>query len=274
MTRGAWWSVALVLVVLLGVCASTPLPAGELDSVRARGSLVVVSFPHQDSEFMSVNLDRGPMKKAGGVEDFMGLDVDIMAGFAASLGVRLEIRPIQKPGYGELVPALLEGDGNVIASSFTITPARLEKVDFSTPYFSSPEVVVMRKDATLSSAADLAGKKGAAVRGSAQVELLKKLGLADADLVLGDFTRDGYEAVADGRADFTVVDGGSLDMVLGDFPALKSGFPVGEGVRYGFALRKGSDLLAPLNAYLAKLASSGELAGLRQKWVKAAQSTK
>jgi polar amino acid transport system substrate-binding protein len=259
----------LGLGVLLAGAVEAQKGASEAQAVKARGKLVVISFPHQDSEFMSVNLDRGPMKKAGGVEDFKGLDVDVMAGFASSLGVTLEIRPIQKPGYGELIPALLARDGDVIASSFTITPARLEQVDFSIPYFESPEIVVMRKDAKIASAADVKGMKGAAVRGSAQADLLRKLGVAEGDLVLGDFTRDSYQAVAEGKADFTVMDGGSIDMVLGDFPDLKAGFPVGEGVKYGFAVRKGSDLALHLSKYIKWLRVTGRLDELRNKWVKA-----
>jgi ABC-type amino acid transport substrate-binding protein len=267
--RRAWCVVATGLGVLAACgLAAEPAP-GETQAVKARGKLVVVSFPHQDSEFMSVNLERGPMKKVGGVDDFKGMDVDIMAGFASTLGVTLEIRPIATPGYGELIPSLLAGDGDVIASSFTITPARRAQVDFSIPYFESPELVVMRKDAAISSVADLKGRKGAAVKGSAQADLLRSLGVAEADLVLGDFTRDGYQAVAEGRADFAVVDGGSLDMVLGDFPDLKAGFPVGEGVKYGFAVRKGSDLLPVLDKYLRWLRATGKLEELKSKWVKA-----
>lgn len=267
MVRGAWWIAGLGLAALTAHALEAGQPS-ELEAVKSRGRLVVVSFPHQDSEFISVNLERGPMRKVGGVEDFKGLDVDLMAAFAHSLGVALEIRPIARPGYGELIPTLLGGDGNIIASSFTITPARLEQVDFSSAYFESPELVVVRKDAPVATVNELAGTRGAAVRGAAQVDLLRRLGVPDQAMVLSEFTRDNYDAVAAGRADFTIVDGGSINLVLDDFPNLRVAFPVGEGVKYGFAVRKGSDLLPPLNALLARLQGSGELDELRTKWIR------
>jgi ABC-type amino acid transport substrate-binding protein len=271
MARGIRLSTAFCLGALLVGAAVAQQATSDLAAVKARGKLTVLSFPHQDSEFMSVNLERGPMRKLGGVEDFRGLDVDIMAGFASALGVTLEIRPVATPGYGELIPELLAGHGDVVASSFSITSERLKQVDFSTPYFESRELVVLRQDAKLATAADLKGRKGAAVRGSSQVELMRGLCVAEADLVLAEFTRDNYQAVADGHADFTVVDGGSPDLVLGDFPGLKTAFPVGDGMRYGFAVRKGSDLLPFLDRHIKKLQASGKLEELRLKWVNAAK---
>jgi ABC-type amino acid transport substrate-binding protein len=74
------------------------------------------------------------------------------------------------------------------------------------------------------------------------------------------FHLESLEAVEDGSADFTLVDssvapGEKVDTL---HPTLKVAFrlcSVGDGI----AVRKGSDLLAPLDAYLADLEKSGEL---------------
>ena len=50
---------------------------------------------------------------------------------------------------------------------------------------------------------------------------------------------------------------------------LKTAFPVGDGMRYGFAMRKGSGLLPLLDRHLKSLQASGKLEEMRQKWVKA-----
>jgi ABC-type amino acid transport substrate-binding protein len=118
-----------LLIVAVGARAGDP-PTSTVASVKARGKLVMLCFPHQDNGFISVNLGAGPMPKAGGEKNFQGVDVDIMVGFAQFLGVSLEIRSISVPSYGELIPALLRGDGDVIASSFSVTAERQKVVDF------------------------------------------------------------------------------------------------------------------------------------------------
>lgn len=240
---------------------------GELAKVKQRGTLVMVCFPHQENPFVSVNLDHGPMHKVGGVEDFRGLDIDLQAGFARSLGVTLEIRPVSKPGYDELIPDLLDGKGDLIASSFTITPSRAAKVVFSEPYYTVPEVVVVRKGSSIKTEADVAGKKAATVRGSAQSELLRRLGVKEDDLLYVEFTRDNYVAVADGQTELTLLDGTSVRRILKEFESLEIAFSVGAGISYGVAFRKGSDLAPAFNSYLATLKSSGALESMTLRWV-------
>jgi ABC-type amino acid transport substrate-binding protein len=258
-------AVAATLVLSAGLANAQT--AGELAGVKGRGKLVMICFPHQDNPFISVNLERGPMKKVGTSDDFRGLDVELMSGFAKSLGVSLEIRPVSKPGYDELIPDLLAGLGDLVASSFTITPARQEKADFSEPYFTAPTLVVVHKGGVVKSPADIAGKKAATVRGSAQVDLLGKLGVKPEDLVYVEFSRDSYIAVSEKRADLSLLDGTSVYRVLKEFTDLEVVGTVGAGVAYGVAVRQGSELLPALNAYLAEERRSGRLAELVRKYV-------
>jgi membrane-bound lytic murein transglycosylase MltF len=61
----------------------------------------------------------------------------------------------------ELIPALLEGWGDIASANLTITPERLEQVDFSDPFLTDvKEVLVMGPSAPkIDSLADLAGKE-------------------------------------------------------------------------------------------------------------------
>jgi ABC-type amino acid transport substrate-binding protein len=256
------------LAVTLGLVASfgQGQTVSEIAKVKERGKLVMICFPHQDNPFISVNLAQGPMKKLGTAEDFTGLDVELMTGFAKSLGVTLAIRPVSKPGYDELIPDLLAGLGDLVASSLTITPARQEVAALTDPYFTAPTVVVARHDGVVKSAADIAGKKVAAVRGSAQVDLLLKLGVKPEDLVYVEFSRDSYIAVSEKRADLTLLDGTSVHRVVKEFTDLGIVGTVGPGVSYGIAVRKGSDLLPALNTYLAAQRKNGALDELIRKW--------
>src|SRR5262245_37795110 len=156
--------------------AAHPLLAGDLADVKARGKLVAVIFPNQDIPFVQVNLDaisEGKLKlpEMKNPDDFDGIDIAVLKGFARNLGVGLEVHTLTT-GFGELVPSLLRREGDVVANSLTITEKRREVVDFTEPYFEGAEAIVVRRDSKIAAAADLTGKRCAAGRGTSQYEAM------------------------------------------------------------------------------------------------------
>jgi ABC-type amino acid transport substrate-binding protein len=223
----------------------------------------MLTYPVQGGFFDSANLDLmrerglklGELRKP---EEFKGADVELMKGFARSLGVQLEIHAVVD-GFGSLLPSLLQGEGDLVASELTITPQRLDMADFSRPYVRNWVAVVVRKESPIAAPADLASKKGAVLVGSSHVEFLEKVAPGVTFQPTG-FDLESLEAVESGEADFTLLDtrvppGQTVDA---NHPELKVAFRLHE-IRDGIAVRKGSDLLAPLNAYLEGLEKSGEL---------------
>lgn len=259
-------SLTLVLGSVAPSFAGPPAEAeawpGHLEEIRTRGKLVMLCFPHQENTFVHPKLEAlrelgVALKDLRDPEYFEGSDVDLMRAFAASLGVRLEIRPVTT-SYADLIPALLRGDGDVIASSITITEEREKVVDFSIPYARSWVAVVAPKESPIASVADLAGRTGAVMKGSSQLEYLRALGPKDVKTLLTDFSLENYISVSDGDADFTLVDStaeiGAAPKPT--FPELRIAFRLRE-FSYGVVVPPGSDLLAPLNAFLAERSSGG-----------------
>ncbi len=239
--------------------AEDSVQVSDLDQVRRSGKLTMLCWPHQESSFV-----RRMVAEYGeeGLQRFTGIDVEILRGFADSLGVTLAVRPM-KQSFAELIPSLLAGDGQVIGSSLTITERRSEKIEFSVPYHSVKKVVIARRDSQLASVADFAGRTASVVAGSSHEEHLQALGIKDLEIVHTGFTFENYTEVAEGGADFTVVDSGSVDRVLEENrelgEAVETAFVFPREDKYGFAVAPGSDLLAPLDAYLERLRESGEL---------------
>lgn len=231
----------------------------EVAAIRARGKLVMLCYPHQLSSFVRANLAVGLMPQAGPAESFLGVDVDIMSGFADFLGVALEVRRASKPRFGALIPDLLAGKGDLIASSLSITEERRKKVDFSQPYYAIYPVVVVRRNSRISSLEDLQGKIASAIPGSSQEERLLRLGVPRGRIHSESFMVGNYGAVIDGIADFTLVDSGSAERVVPGKDSLKAAFRLSEVEHYAVAVRPGSDLLAAVNQYLDQLKISGEL---------------
>lgn len=253
------------LVISVVLLFSTTVVAATLDEVKRRGRLTVLCFPHQDSEFVSVNLDTGPMPKVGPVDSFRGLDVDLMAEFARRLGVAVDFRAVSEPNYGALIPDLLAGRADIIASSFTITENRAALVDFSLPYFRVFPVVVAREETIIWSIEDLRDLTIAVISGSANEEFLRGLGWESDRILPTAFTRDNYVAVLDREADAALVDSGTAEWKLPEHEGLVEAFRFDLHQDYGFAVPPGSDLLEPLNEMIEEMKHGGELARLLKK---------
>lgn len=256
--------IATLLALRFTTCVSASDSApSALAAIKVRGALVMVCFPHQDNPFIQVNLKKGPMKKIGTAADFKGVDVDLMSEFAKSIGVSLEVRPISTPSYAELIPALLAGPGDLIASSFSVTPARVSQVDFSDPYFEVYQVVLVHRDSKIAGPKDLAGTTAVVVPGAMMEATIREFGVPEERIHHQGFTRDVLLEVLNREADFTVIEldeFGTRTPLLKEFSKLKVAFKVGRSEPYAFAVPKGSDLREALNGFIATVRESGELA--------------
>jgi polar amino acid transport system substrate-binding protein len=263
--------VALVALATVGATAGAAASseASDLAAVRARGKLTMLCFPVQGSAFVAADLDamRDQKLKLADLrrpDQFQGADVELMQGFARQLGVQLEVLPVAA-GYAGLLPALLARQGDLVASELTVTPKRLALVAFSEPYVTNWLAVIARRRSRLASPADLDNKKAAIVAGSSHEEFLLQAA-PGVKLAPTTFDLESLEAVESRRADFTLRD--SNDPPGTPLGALHPDLEVAFRLRQfgdAVALRKGSDLLAPLNRYLATQKSSGDLANLLRR---------
>jgi len=242
---------------------SSAAPAGDLADVKAKGKLVMLTFPAVEDPFVAVDIEamRSSGLKLADMRDpgaFRGIDVEIVKGFAKSLGVKLEVRPLTG-GYGELLPALLKGDGDLVASRLTITPKRKEAADFSAPYYSQWAVAAVLPDSKLSKVEDLKGKRVAVMKGSSHYEFLSSMNL-DPQIRLTGFNMESYTAVVEGQSDYALMDSRAEvgKPVSDQFSELKVGVRV-HGSDQGVMVRKGSDLKGSLDAFIEGLRKSGEL---------------
>jgi polar amino acid transport system substrate-binding protein len=236
--------VAAALVVLASLMPASAHGTGLADA-KARGKLVVLAYPDTDSPFLARQ----------GAGQFDGVDVSILRGFAASLDVDLEIREITR--YEDLLPALVRGEGDIVAGGLSITPARELLVDFSVPYFPVAIMVIGRRAAGITSVDDVRGKRGAAVPGTTHDSLMREMGITPAHQLL----RSGlaYEALQANQADFAFVDSTSGVVSLERFPDLVLVGMLPNADYYGFAMAPGSDLRPLLDQHLALIRRQGRL---------------
>ena len=221
---------ALVLVV------SVPASATDLATVLERGELVVLTSPHEGSVF-SREVSSG---------EYEGFDHELMKAFANYLKVDLRIQKVAE--FDELIPRLLAGEGDLIASSFSITDARRTLVDYSIPYFPVVVRVVTLKDSQLTSLESLRGKTGAVVPGSSLEEKMRAI--PDVSIRYVDQYDEIYWVVEEGEADFAFADSTSALHQLDVHPELHPSFDLPGKDYYGYAMTPGSTLKPALDEFL------------------------
>jgi len=256
---------ALPVALLCALLAAHAARASDLEQVKLRQKVVVAVFPTQDNAGVSVNLDvlrqhHLKVEELRRPEQFRGCQVELLKGFASSLGVSLEFLPVTT-GPAGLFVALTEGKADLIGGNIGITPKRRESADFSRPLLSSPVAVVTKPGNRIATPADLAGKTAAVIDRSPAYELVQAA-VPQAKLKLAKFQAEIYADIEEGTADFTLVASAlAPGAEYRDGPtSLRVALHLQDvSAASAFAARKGSDLVAPLDAYLDRLRQSGEL---------------
>jgi membrane-bound lytic murein transglycosylase F len=186
-----------------------------------------------------------------------GFDHDLMKRFADGLDVRLQM--VVPPSHADLVPWLLQGKGDVIAASYTVTPERGKHVAFSAPYLEIQELVVQRaSEPLLRSVDDLRGRKIRVRPGSSYLATLERLRSKGAGFTVelarsDEETEQLIAAVAAGEADLTVADSHIFQAERVWRNDVVAAFPLeaGEKKQLAFAVRPGDrELKAVLDRFV------------------------
>lgn len=178
---------------------------GDLAGIKKRGELRVLTRNNPITYFMY----RGQP---------FGFDYELMKMFAERLGVRLTM--VVPPSRSELIPWLIEGRGDIIAASMTVTPERRKQVAFSRPYLFVDEVLVQRKAGPkLASLEALRDQRVHVRKSSSYFETLTRLQdrAGPFEIILADEhdeTEELIRKVAEGEIPYTVADSHIVDVEL------------------------------------------------------------
>jgi ABC-type amino acid transport substrate-binding protein len=159
---------------------------------------------------------------------------------------------------------LINNQVDMVLATYSITPARAEKISFAGPYYTSQAgVLVKSNNKAIQSHNDLAGKKTATQAGSTGPAILAQFA---PKAVVQEFQthQEALDALRQGRVDAYVTDHTLLLNVLslGASDARLAGAPFGPQDLYGVGLPKGSDGVAFINAFLKKIEADGTWANL------------
>ncbi len=205
--------------------------------------------------------------------DQRGLTYELMKAFEKDLNKRLKLKtrkihmvfiPVRRD---ELLPALVEGRGDIAAANLTITPERRKLVDFSNPYLEGVSEILVTGPAApaLESLEDLVGREIHVRRSSSYYESLARLnrtfrasGKTEISLIPADENledEDLLEMVNAGLIPMIVMDSHKAEFwerIFEDIE-LRPDLAVNRGGRIAWAVRKGSpELVKEINVFVKK----------------------
>ncbi len=198
-----------------------------------------------------------------------GFDVAALEWIAREEGFKVTHQPMDWDG---IIPSLNAKKIDLIASGMMITEARAKEVNFTIPYWSFTDVLVAKKDSTLTPEAALAaGQKVGAQRGTAEAKwvednLLKGQG-KKFELVYYDSAPLAIEDVLNGRIVAAIMDDPPAKDAIKKKPVKILGTFGMPPQKFGYAVRKeDSELLNKLNDGLRKLMASPYWEELKKKY--------
>ena len=158
---------------------------------------------------------------------------------------------------------------------YTITEERAQNVDFSTPYYSTPQAVIPVESSAAAGAtsiADLQGLLIGAASGTTSFEAIEQTIQPTAGAQAFNNNDDAKLALETGQIDALVVDLPTAFYLTG--VELTGGLIIGQlpqsaGIsdEWGFVLAKDSPLTAAVNEALQRLIDSGRLQEITDAWL-------
>ncbi len=222
----------------------------------------------QDSGKLVMGLDDSfpPMGFRDENNEIVGFDVDLAKEVASRMGVELELNPID---WNAKDLELQNNNIDVIWNGYSVTPEREETNLLSTPYMQNTQAIMVKKDSSIQTLADLSGKKVAVQSGSSAENALK----ADETLFASIETVDFKENVT---ASLDVkngnVDALAIDSVVANYLMSKddSFVLLGETLApedYAIGFRKNDVALKDeVEKALAEMRDDGKFAEISNKW--------
>ena len=200
---------------------------------------------------------------SGVIDQYDGIDMAIAKQIAEKNGMTAEIENME---FDSLLVALQTGQIDAAIAGMTITDERKEEADFSIPYYTATQVMIVREDSDITSANDLEGKKICVIQGYTGEICVKNMGYPYEAFKKGT---DAIMELVNGKCDVVVLDSATSQKYVNDNEGLKivedpAAF---ESEEYAIAVKKGNtELLDKINTAIDAMLTDGTIAELGAKY--------
>ncbi len=158
-------------------------------------------------------------------------------------------------------------------NEISITPARAQVVDFSSPYFTAPQAVVAAKGSKYANATSLAALRGATIGvqvGTTSLQAVQSFVKPNSMPRIYNTSNDVVNALKVHQVDAIVTDlPTAFYITSAQVPTAKIAgqFSAPGGDKWGALLAKGSPLTSCVDKAIGQLQSSGQLAQITTRWM-------
>jgi len=199
----------------------------------------------------------------GVIDQYDGIDMAIAKQIAEENGMTAAIENME---FDSLLIALQNGQIDAVIAGMTVTEERKEAVDFSTPYYTATQVMIVKEDSDIAAAADMADKKICVIQGYTGEVCVNDMGYPY------EAFKKGTEAVMElvnGKCDVVVIDSATAQKYVNDNEGLKivEDAAAFEAEEYAIAVRKGNtELLDMINTAIDAKLADGTISELGVKY--------
>ena len=249
---------AAILVSAFGPAAG----AADLPDLQGRTIIAVTENAYVPLNFADPKTGEG-----------IGWEYDAVNEIGKRLNAKVEWK---LTSWDAMIQAVRDGQFDVGMDGITINDERKQQVDFSDPYMISEQFMLVRADENrFTDGPSFAALKDGLVGAQAGTTnfYVAVYSVLDGDeknprVKLFDTFGASVQALKAGDVDTVLMDRTSADGYIGAQPgAFKVvGGPLGRE-EFGFILKKGSDLTAPINAAIASMKADGTIDALNKKWL-------
>lgn len=220
----------------------------------------------QSKKVLNVGTDAAyePFESIDESGEFVGFDMELIKMVADEIGMELKLHNVSWDG---IIPGLMNGNYDCLISAMTITEERQKQINFSDPYFSIKQAIVVREDNTkIKTPSDLIGKTIAVQIGTTGDLYASEI--KNVTMKRYDTNPLAIQELLNNNADAAVMD----DLVAYNAIRKTSGLKVIEIAEietedYGIGVKKeNTELLEKINQALVTLRSNGKLDELVQKY--------
>jgi len=245
---------------------SSPLKPGETPSGPTLRKIVdrgrLIAGVSADTYLLG---SRNPL--TGKIE---GFDIDMVKAVAKAIFGDENAYQLKVITAAQRIPALQNGDVDMVARNMTINCDRWKQIAFSTEYYRSGQKIMVRKGAKATSLADLNGQRVCAPKGTSSMDNLirraPKAIAVGADTHTGCLVMFQQGTVAAITGDDTVLAG----LAAQDPYAVVPDQTAFTAEPYGLGFNtKSIDLVRFVNARLDQMRSDGEWTAIYNRWLRA-----
>lgn len=213
---------------------------------------------------MGTNATFPPYEMVDENNNVIGIDAEIAAAVADKLGMELEIINME---FDALIPALNAGQLDFAMAGMTADPERAEQVDFTVPYATGIQVIIVPEGSEIATVEDLKDKKVGV-----------QTGTTGDKYCAGDLGEDHIQRFESGVVATQALVNGQIDAVVIDNQPAKSYVETNEGLKildteytvedYAAAIAKDNkELYDKINGALEELKADGSVDNIIAKYI-------